>query len=234
MEPRMTAVILAGGKGRRMQSNTPKQYLPLCGKPVLFYSLRAFSNSAVDSIVLVVGEGEEEYCKKEIVEKYGFSKVTHIVTGGTERYHSVYNGLLAAKKADYVLIHDGARPFITEAIIKKAMNLVKEKKACVVGVPVKDTIQIVSATDEITETPNRNLTWAAHTPQCFAYPIALQAYQKAIEADDDTVTDDAMVVRKYSNVPVFMMEGDYNNIKITTPDDIKTAELWIDFFDKPS
>lgn len=105
-----TAIVLSAGKGSRMGSSVHKQYLLLCGRPVIYYTLKAFEESQVDEIVLVTGEGEEEYCRKEIVEKYKLHKVTKIVKGGKERYHSVFQGLSACEHTDYVLIHDGARP----------------------------------------------------------------------------------------------------------------------------
>lgn len=223
-KPKVTAIVLAGGKGSRMHSDTPKQYLPLLGKPVLFYSLAAFEQSGADEIVLVTAAGEEEYCRKEITEKYGFQKVKAVVAGGAERYHSVYAGLLAAQGADYVLIHDGARPVISVPVINASINKVKETGACVVGMPVKDTIQIADEAGRIADTPKRALTWIAQTPQCFSYAIALSSYNKAIAAGDRTITDDAMVVRKYADADVYLLEGGYENIKITTPEDIAVAE----------
>ena len=224
MKPKVTAIVLAGGKGSRMNSETPKQYLPLLGKPVLFYSLFAFEQSEVDEIVLVTAGGEEEYCKKEILERYHLTKVKAVVQGGKERYHSVLQGLLGAKNAEYVLIHDGARPLISVPVINASINKVKEDKACVVGVQAKDTIQLTDEQGVIAETPDRNLVWIAQTPQCFEYQTALSSYYKAIEAGDHKITDDAMVVRKYSNQPVTMLQGEYENIKITTPEDLTVAE----------
>lgn len=229
MKPKVTAIVLAAGKGSRMQNATPKQYLPLAGKPVLFYSLHAFAESEADAIVVVAGEGEEEFCRTEIIKHYGIDKVERVVTGGAERYDSVYQGLLAAKGADYVLIHDGARPLVSAAIINKAIKKVKELDACVVGMPVKDTIQLAAEDASITGTPSRSMTWAAQTPQCFSYAIAESSYRKAREANDTSLTDDAMVVRKYSNALVYLIEGSYHNIKVTTPEDIAIAEallLW--------
>lgn len=227
MNQKVVAIILAAGKGSRMQSEMPKQYLPLLGKPVLFYSLQAFEQSMVDEIVLVVGSQEQEYCQKEIVEKYGFQKVRCIVEGGIERYDSVYQGLLVSKDADYVLIHDGARPLITGDIINGAIHEVKQKGACVVGMPVKDTIQLVTQEQVIESTPIRKRTWMAQTPQCFSYDIAFSAYCKAIEQKDNSITDDAMVVMRYSNKKVNMIEGSYENMKVTTPEDILIAELFL-------
>ncbi len=227
MADKVTAIVLAAGKGSRMNSDIPKQYLTILGKPVLFYSLQAFEKSDVDEIVLVTGSGEQAYCKKEIVEKYHINKVVHIVEGGTERYHSVRNGLLAAEKSDYVLIHDGARPLISSLVINEAIRRVKETGACVVGMPVKDTIQIVDVNGMICSTPDRRLTWMAQTPQCFQYNLALSSYNKAVESGDTTITDDAMVVQRYGNTKVTMLEGGYENIKITTPEDIAIAEHFL-------
>lgn len=226
-KPKVTAIVLAGGKGSRMHSETPKQYLPLLGKPVLFYSLSAFAQSEADEIILVTASGEEDYCKKEIIEKYGIQKVAAVVAGGRERYHSVYCGLLAASDADYVLIHDGARPLISVPVINTSINKVKETGACVVGMPVKDTIQLVDDEGRITETPVRSRTWIAQTPQCFPYKTAVSSYNNVIEAKDTSVTDDAMVVRKYAGVSAYMIEGSYENIKITTPEDIRVAEEFL-------
>ena len=227
MRKKITAIVLAAGKGSRMNSNTPKQYLTLLGKPVLFYSLQAFETSNVDSIILVTGSGEQEYCKKEIIEKYHINKVTHIVEGGAERYHSVWHGLMAAEDTGYVLIHDGARPLISPDVINKAISVVKETGACVVGMPVKDTIQIVDEEKAIASTPDRSRTWIAQTPQCFTYELAISAYNHAIASGDTKITDDAMVIRKYSNTSVTMLEGSYENIKVTTPEDIAVAECFL-------
>jgi len=221
---KVTAIVLAAGKGSRMNSSTPKQYLTLLGKPVLFYSLQAFEKSNVDEIILVTGNGEQDYCKKEIINKYQLSKVIHIVEGGSERYHSVQHGLMAATGSDYVLIHDGARPLISTEIINRAIEEVISQGACVVGMPVKDTIQYVDENGIICETPDRNRTWIAQTPQCFSYGLALSSYNKAIAAEDTSVTDDAMVVKRYGNVRSVMLEGGYENIKVTTPEDILFAE----------
>ena len=166
-----TAIVLAAGVGKRMNSKIQKQYMLLGGKPVLFYALDAFEKSRVDEIILVVGKGEIEYCRKEIVEKYKFHKVTKIVEGGKERYHSVYEGLKAIDTADYVLIHDGARPFINQQILVHAIEAVKQYQACVVGMPVKDTIKITTEDGFSKETPERKHVWMIQTPQCFSYSL---------------------------------------------------------------
>ena len=139
------AVVLAAGSGSRMNTETAKQYLLLNGKPLIYYALRQFQDSAVEKIVLVVAQGQEDYCRKEIVERYGFTKVCAIVPGGSERYLSVHAGLKALAGADYVLIHDGARPCVDQDILRRTMEAVVAEQACVVGMPVKDTITSVDA-----------------------------------------------------------------------------------------
>ena len=222
---KVAAVVLAAGRGARMESNIHKQYMPLLGKPMIYYSLLAFQESRADEIILVTGAGEEEYCRKEIVEAYGFSKVTRIVTGGKERYHSVYEGLKSLKEeCDYVLIHDGARPFITEEMIINVIESVKKYGACAVGMPVKDTIKMVNEEDFCVHTPERAKVWAMQTPQAFEYKIIKSAYDKLMQKEI-MVTDDAMVVEQFMNIPVKLIKGTYENIKITTQEDWKIAEV---------
>jgi len=222
-----TAIVLAAGSGKRMNSKVHKQYLLLKGKPVLYYSLKAFEDSRVEDIILVVGVGEIEFCRKEIVERYGFEKVCAIVEGGKERYHSVYEGLKAAGRTDYVLIHDGARPFVTREIIERTMATVCECKACVVGMPVKDTIKIVDEGGFAEETPNRSNVWQVQTPQAFSYSLIFDAYAKLLAKEDATITDDAMVIERMTDYKVKLIEGSYQNIKITTPEDLAVAEAYL-------
>lgn len=224
---RYTAIVLAAGAGKRMQSTVHKQYLMLAGKPVLYYALKVFEKSAVSDMILVVGAGEETYCRKNIIEKYDISKVREIVEGGKERYDSVYEGLKAARGADYVLIHDGARPFVTEEMIKRSMEAVKTYGACVVGMPVKDTIKIVGENGFAEGTPDRSRLWQIQTPQSFQYGMIFDAYKKAIEQGNGTVTDDAMVLEWATQKQVKVVEGSYQNIKITTPEDLLTAETYL-------
>lgn len=224
-----TAIVLAAGSGKRMNSKVHKQYLLLKGKPVLYYSLKAFEDSQIDDIILVVGAGEIDFCRKEIVEQYGFGKVRAIVEGGKERYHSVYEGLKAAGATDYVLIHDGARPFVSQSIIERTLEAVCEYKACVVGMPVKDTIKIVDDDTFAKETPNRSTVWMVQTPQAFSYPLIYDAYTRMLADEDAAITDDAMVVERMTDCKVKLIEGSYQNIKITTPEDLDVAEK---FFEK--
>ena len=220
-----TAIVLAAGKGTRMQADIPKQYLELNGRPVLYYSLKAFEESFVDEIILVTGKNEAEYCKSRIVDRYGFHKVTHIVAGGAERFLSVYQGLLAAKDADYVYIHDGARPFLTDDILRRARQSVLEYGACAAGMPVKDTKKIVDERDFAVRTPDRKFVWMVQTPQVFAYAPVKEAYDRLLQqAQEIAVTDDAMVVETMLEKKVKLFFGSYENIKITTPEDLQIAE----------
>ena len=228
-----TAVVLAAGQGKRMQSKVQKQYLLIKDKPVLYYALQVFETSFVDNIVLVVGKDEKEYCQKEIVDKYGFTKVRMIVEGGKERYHSVAYGIRAINwKCDYIFIHDGARPFINEEILGRAFEQVQKSKACVVGMPVKDTVKIVDTAGFIESTPNRARVWQIQTPQVFEAELIKNAYERLLTEEVQllssgvVITDDAMVVEHFTKLPVKLVEGSYQNIKITTPEDLEIARVF--------
>ena len=228
MKEHCTAIVLAAGRGRRMGTKTAKQYLELQGKPVLAYALEVFEQSSViDDILLITGEDRIDYCKKEICEKYGIKKVSAVVPGGKERYESVWKALCILKErgqAGYVMIHDGARPFLTEDILERVYRQVQTYKACVVGMPVKDTIKLIDKAGQITESPDRSFVWQAQTPQAFAMPLIIEAFEKQMKEDCSHITDDAMVVERQMGVPVYMVEGSYRNIKITTPEDLMIAQ----------
>ena len=218
------AIVLSGGSGKRMNSQVHKQYLLIKEKPVIYYALKAFQESNVDEIVLVVGSGEIDFARDEIEKKYCLSKFTKIVEGCKERYHSVYEGLKAAEDADYVLIHDGARPFVNQDIILRSMEAVKEYGACVAGMPVKDTIKIADESGYAAETPERSKVWMVQTPQTFSYELIRDAYCRMLQNENTSITDDAMVVETMTDTRVKLVEGDYRNIKITTPEDLLIAE----------
>ena len=224
---RHVAIVLAAGKGSRMKSDIPKQYLILNGKPVLYYALRAFEDSFVDEIVLVTGAGQETYCKQEIVKKYGFTKVSAVIPGGKERYDSVYAGLCECRDCEYVLIHDGARPFVTEEILKRGLQKVKETGACVIGMPSKDTVKLSDEEGYVKETPNRKCVWTIQTPQIFSYSLIREAHDSIRQKDMSKITDDAMVVEQETGAKVALAEGSYQNIKITTPEDLDIAEAFL-------
>ncbi len=223
-----TAIVLAAGQGKRMGTKVQKQYLEIDGKPVLYYALKTFEDSElIDEVVLVVGEHQAEYCEKEIVSKHELKKVKKIVQGGAERYNSVWNGLQETEEG-YVFIHDGARPFVTEEILQRAYDEVLLYKACVVGMPVKDTIKIADENGFADVTPDRNLLWQVQTPQVFKTSIIKEAYKKLMERDTIKVTDDAMVVEQMLGDKVKLVLGSYENIKITTPEDLKIAENFLE------
>lgn len=225
------AIVLAAGQGKRMNSDVHKQYLLLKGKPILFYSLQTFQESFIDEIILVVGRGEEAYCEREIVRPNKFTKVSRIIEGGQERYHSVYHGLLAAgQDTEYVFIHDGARPFITQDILNRAYSCVQKEKACVVGMQVKDTIKIADQAGYVVNTPDRSRVWMIQTPQVFDYHLVKNGYDQFIKEEQTgasegiSITDDASVVEKYMHESIKLVEGSYQNIKITTPEDLYIAK----------
>lgn len=222
-----TAIVLAAGSGKRMNSKVHKQYLIIQDRPVLYYSLKEFQDSAVDEIVLVVGKGEEKFCRKEIVDKYGISKVKAIVEGGKERYHSVFEGLKQTSDADYVLIHDGARPFVNQDIIRRCMQEVQKYQACVVGMPVKDTIKIADEGGYAKQTPDRKNVWMIQTPQTFSYALIYEAYEEMLKTEDTAITDDAMVLERTKGKKSKLIEGSYRNIKITTPEDLLIANVYL-------
>ncbi len=281
------AIILAGGSGSRMNSDVAKQYMLINGKEVIFYSLDTFQkNEHITDIVLVARNEDLEFCRTEIVNKYGFDKVRHIVSGGKERYASVYQGLLAVGdifredanisttrylqhprnvgailKADVniscdniidnfescnqtgvcgnqiVLIHDGARPFVTNEMIHASIECAKETGVCTVGVPVKDTIKIVDENMNGVETPDRKFLYQIQTPQTFEYKLIMSAYEKMHSGQNaaDTcekagITDDTMLVEMYTGVKSKVIFGSYENIKITTPEDINIAETFSETF----
>ena len=225
---RNTAIVLAAGQGKRMHSKIQKQFMELGGIPVLCHSLRCFQESPqIRDIILVTGKEYVSWCKEEIVDKYGFSKVSAVVSGGKERYDSVYEGLCACKNTDYVLIHDGARPFIDEAIIQRGLSAAAETGASVVGMPSKDTVKIADAEGNVSETPDRSRVWIVQTPQIFEYSLIYGAYTSIRTKDMTGITDDAMVAEHETGVKIRFSEGSYQNIKITTPEDLAVAEAFL-------
>lgn len=229
---KITAIVLAAGSGSRMKNKTKKQFMEIKGKPVIWYSLFEFEKSRVDEIILVTGKEDIDYCKKEIVEKYNLKKIKNVVAGGSERYESVYNGLKEVT-GNIVLIHDGARPLTNNEIIERSIEGTIKSDACVVGVPVKDTIKRADKEGYIIDTPNRSELWITQTPQSFKTDLVKMAYKKMkeeLEKGNTTlnITDDAMVVEEFTTNQVRFVQGDYKNIKVTTPEDIDIAELFIE------
>lgn len=224
----ISVVIVAAGMGKRMKSNINKQYLLLKNNPILSYTIDKFeNNNYIDEIIVVTREEEIDYCKTNIIEKYEFKKVKNVIAGGKERQDSVYNGLInVSSNCNIVLIHDGARPFIKNNEINNIIEKTLISDACVIGVKVKDTIKIVDNENNIIDTPNRDNLWAVHTPQSFSYELILKAHEKC-KKEGMIATDDSMLVEKLG-VKVKMIEGSYDNIKITTPEDLDIAESILD------
>lgn len=223
------AIILAAGRGKRMQAEVAKQFLLLQGEPILYHTLKAFEASCVDEIILVTGKDDLEIVK-EIVDRGGFCKVAAVTIGGAERYDSVYEGLKCVKDAKYVLVHDGARPLISTEMIQRNIEALKTDKAVVTAVPSKDTIKISDEKGYVQDTPNRKFVWNIQTPQSFHTSLIKEAYEKMYLERENllsagiNITDDAMVVETFMNVPIKLILGDYRNIKITTPEDLCVAE----------
>ena len=231
MKKKCIAIILAAGQGTRMGTKTRKQYLKIAGKPILYYAVEVFDKSElIDEIILVTGAGEIEYVRETIVQEYGFEKISRIVEGGKERYDSVWNALKTIEQSEeddaIVFIHDGARPFPDEQILERTYEEAVKKGACVAGMPVKDTIKIVDKNRAATETPDRRTLWIVQTPQVFQSRLIIEAYRQMMRSPHENVTDDAMAVERMTGNPVFLVEGSYENIKVTTPEDLKIAEIF--------
>lgn len=228
-----TAIILAAGSGRRMNSNTKKQYIDIADKPLIYYTIKAFEKSEIiGDIILVTSKEDIEYCQKDIVEKYGFRKIRQIVAGGRERYHSVMAGIMAIESegcCEYVFIQDGARPFVNDEMLLRLQEDVVKYEACVAAVKAKDTIKLGDKDNFVSSTPNRDFTWIIQTPQVFRYELIKEAYENLMDTERSkglenvSVTDDAMVVETWTDHSVKLTEGSYENIKITTPEDLVLA-----------
>jgi len=216
------AVIVAAGRGTRMGTKESKQYLQLGNKPILVHTLEKFQGmDEVAEIVLVVGAEDVERCGEWKLQ-YGLDKVKAVVAGGAERQHSVYTGLQSVS-ADWVMVHDGVRPLVSASAVRTCCAAAERTGAAVLAVPVKDTIKQVNDSGVIIATPDRRSLWAIQTPQAFRRSLLVDSHEKA-QADAFLGTDDAMVVERLG-IPVSVSEGEYTNIKITTPEDLPYAEF---------
>lgn len=224
---RSTAIILAAGSGKRFSSKKKKQFVELFDKPLLYYSLKAFSESNADDIVVVTSKDDIDFVREDIVKKYGFYKVKSIVVGGDERYDSVYNGLKEST-GDICLIHDSARAMISVELINRCLEETAKYRAVVPVVAPKDTIRVREG-EFGGETIDRNTLCIIQTPQCFDIALVKSAFERLYKTDYKTlgITDDAMVVEKFSDAKVRLIEGDYKNIKVTTPEDIVIAKAFL-------
>ena len=223
----ISAIILAGGKGKRMRSAISKQFIDIKGKPIIYYTLKKFSeNKKIDNIIVVLPEDEVKYFKENILKKYEL-RINKIVIGGKERQDSVYNALKSLKNSstDIVLIHYGARPFISERIINEGIKFAEIYGAAAPGVMPKDTIKVKNEKNFSVDTPNRANLVSIQTPQVFKFDEILECHEK-IRYNGEKVTDDTMVVEKYG-YSVYLYDGEYTNIKVTTPEDLILAERLI-------
>lgn len=225
---RVCAIIAAAGKGRRMESKVEKQYLMLKDKPLLVHTLEVFSCcDAVDDIVIVTGSDHVKYCEKDIVSKYNIKKVLNITAGGKERQESVKNGLEVIKEfCDIVIIHDGARPFVTSEIINRSIANAYEFGAAACAVLVKDTIKMSDDNGFVAKTLDRSKLYAIQTPQSFMFDIIYDAHKKA--EDTGFIGTDDTVLAEMCGRRVKLFEGSYENIKVTTREDLYFGEAIID------
>lgn len=236
------AIIPAAGAGTRIKSDIKKQYLGLDGKPILAYTLQAITRSKlIDEIVIVVAPGDQQYCTEEVIKPYNFPVDINFADGGKTRQESVFNGLKSISgDCELVLIHDGVRPFVEKELIENLLTAAEHFGAATAAVPVKDTIKVVDEDDFVVNTPSRKSLWATQTPQVFRYEIIKEAHQKGKNTEDigssatvertalsvtalaTSATDDAVLVERLG-YKVKIVRGNYQNIKITTPDDLKFA-----------
>lgn len=232
-----TAVLLAAGRGSRMGSGIRKQYMGLCGMPLLAYSLKTLTQSRIISdIVLVIPEGDQKYIEEKIVSRVpgAADKIRAYVPGGAERYNSVYDGICAITwPCRYIAIHDGARPFLDEQTLERLYAQVQLSGTAVAGMPSKDTVKITDAAGIVEDTPDRSRVWIVQTPQMFDCSLITKAYTDLFSHMDELrekgihITDDAMVVEEMSGTKVQMVEASYRNIKVTTPEDLLIGEAFV-------
>ena len=227
MNSKVCALIPAAGKGSRMAHSVKKPYLKLAQKPILAHTIQRFEqNSAVDAIFVIVDQADFSECRTAVLRSYPFTKVQELVGGGETRQMSVYNGVRAlSADVDFVIVHDGVRPFVTDEVIFACLTAADECGAAVAAVPVKDTIKVANEDSFIVETPARDQLWAVQTPQVFRKSLLEEAHQVA-QARQLTATDDASLVEQLG-FPVKLVKGSYANLKITTPIDLQVAEVLI-------
>ena len=227
MNSKVCALIPAAGKGSRMAHSVKKPYLKLAQKPILAHTVQRFEqNSAVDAIFVIVDRTDFSECRAAVLRPYPFTKVQELVEGGETRQMSVYNGVRAlSADVDFVIVHDGVRPFVTDEVIFACLTAADECGAAVAAVPVKDTIKVANEDSLIVETPVRDRLWAVQTPQVFRKSLLEEAHQVA-HARQLTATDDASLVEQLG-FPVKLVKGSYANLKITTPIDLQVAEVLI-------
>ncbi len=221
---KVTALIPAAGMGRRMGKAVAKQFLPLGDKPLLAHTLLAFQRaSEIDEIIPILSREDMESCLRDVIERYHITKVKTLVVGGKECQDSVMNGLKKLEQdSSVVLVHDGVRPFVTETMIRECVEHSKKGDSVVVGVPLKDTVKEVDANGMVRRSLERSRLWAVQTPQAFPFKVLRHAYEVSYKRRFSG-TDDAMLVEEAGG-KVRVIMGSYENIKITTPEDLVLAE----------
>ncbi|MEE8432332.1 MAG: 2-C-methyl-D-erythritol 4-phosphate cytidylyltransferase [Candidatus Desulfatibia sp.] len=220
----VSTVIVAAGKGLRMNHSVPKQYLLIAGRPVLGHTLLVFDAcELIDEVFVVVSEEDFGFCQNTLIAPLNLKKKINLVRGGTERQDSVYNGLRAlSPKTDTVVIHDGVRPFVGPEELAACITAAEETGACILGIPVSDTLKHVEKSGHIEQTLARDNIWMAQTPQVFQYELILKAHEAA-RRDGFRGTDDALLLERLG-IDVKIIPGSKTNIKITTPQDLALAE----------
>ena len=221
------AVIVSAGKGHRFMEGRKKQFHLLAEKPILAHTLDKFETCPlIHSIFLVVGQEDMGYCMKEIIEKYKYRKISQIIPGGKQRQDSVKNGIDALPEGvDVVVIHDGVRPLVTREMIEESIRSAIRFQAVIFAMPVKETIKMAHPDGTVIKTLDRESLWQVQTPQTFQVNLIKEAYHRAIE-DGFVGTDDASLVERMG-IKVHILPGSYTNIKITTPEDLVLANLFI-------
>jgi len=219
---RNMAILAAAGTGSRMESELPKQFMNLDGKPLAAYSLLLFERCPlIDEIILVVSGAYLAYASSELVDKFGIKKIHKITTGGETRQESVFAGLTACPPtSDIVVIHDAARPLLTMDLLERTMEKARETNAAILAVPAKESMKL-SDGENVARTLKRHTVWIAQTPQAFRFEGILEAHRRAEEAEHEA-TDDSELYEKYGG-KVAIVRGSYNNIKITAPADLILA-----------
>lgn len=219
----VSAIVVAGGKGERMGGEVPKQFMEVMGKPVLSYTIHALSACPEISEIIIVTLGDYLVFCKDLVDEFRFQKVSKIICGGKQRQDSVYNGLLElSEDVRYVAVHDGVRPLVEPGIVSACIAAAKQHGAAAAAVKSKDTVKITDNEQMITATADRETLWFVQTPQVFERELLLEAHRSAIEAQVHA-TDDCMLVERLGR-PIKLVEGNYENIKITTPQDLFIME----------
>ena len=218
-------IIVAGGQGYRMQNAVAKQYLKIKGRPILSHTLAAFDTcTVIEHIYLVIPQTDFGFCSQTILASLQLKTPVSLVAGGADRQASVYNGLAAVSpETEYVAIHDGVRPLVHPEMIAACIEGACQTGACILGVPLTDTLKQVSAEGVIETTLPRHSMWRAQTPQAFSYRLIRDAHETARQ-QGVSGTDDAELLEKEGH-RIKIINGSVFNLKITTPDDLKLAEI---------